>query len=145
MVVALTRPVVTRDARDPQVLQFEFDRSTVHAHIRHRPTRPDELGGHLEGQRNAHRLDRDVHAESVGHGQHLVFPFDGAAVDSVGGAEILGVLDAVVVQVDRDDAGRAVQPGGHHRRQAHRAGADDDGDDVARLDAAVALDSKCDW
>jgi hypothetical protein len=30
-----------------------------------------------------------------------------------------------------------VEPGGHHRRQTHRSGADD-GDDIAGLDAAVA-------
>src|SRR5580704_13751394 len=126
-----------RDVLDPQILEFEFHRLAVHADIRHGPAGPDELGGHLEGRGHAHGLDRDVHAQAVGHGQHLVPPARIAAVDAVGGAEAPGLLDPVVIEVYGDDARGAVEPGGHHRRQAHRPGTDD-GDDVAGLDAAVA-------
>ena len=60
-----------------------------------------------------------------------------AAVHRVGGTEGLGLLEPVVVEVQGDDPGGAVQARGHHRREPDRSGADD-GDHVAGLDPAVA-------
>ena len=47
------------------------------------------------------------------------------AVDGRGGAEALGDLKAVVVQIDHDDLGRRIELRGQQRRQADRPGADD--------------------
>ena len=52
------------------------------------------------------------------------------------GAELLGRLEAAVVEVDGDDVAGAEQPGAHDRRQTDRPGSHD-GDDVAGLDRAV--------
>ena len=52
------------------------------------------------------------------------------------GADLLGEVQPVLVQVDGDDLGRAVETGGGDDGEADRAGADD-GDGVAGLDLAV--------
>ena len=52
------------------------------------------------------------------------------------GADLLGEVEPALVQVDRDDLRCAVERGGRHHGQAHRARADH-GDRVARLDPAV--------
>jgi hypothetical protein len=52
------------------------------------------------------------------------------------GAELLGGIEPAVGEIDRDDVGRAEEPGAHRRRQADGSGADD-GDHVARFHPAV--------
>jgi hypothetical protein len=57
-----------------------------------------------------------MYTQPVGHGHDLLLPALGGAVHAVGGTELLGQGEAVVVQVDGDDPGRAVQARGHHHR-----------------------------
>ena len=89
-----------------------------------------------EGRRHADRLHRHVDAVAVGEGEHLLLPVGRAGVDAVRGADLLGEVQPVLVQVDGDDLGRSVETGGRDDGQAHRARSDD-GDGVARLDLAV--------
>src|SRR5450759_3761999 len=66
-------------------------------------------------------------------GHQVFLPVGVAAVDRVGGAKVQGLAKSVRVEVDGDDARRAVEVGGHHRRKAHRSSANDS-HDVTWLD-----------
>ena len=112
------------------------DRLAVHADVRHVAARAHQFGAHVEGRGHADGLDRDVDAVAVGQREHLLLPVGGSGVDAVRGADLLGHVQPVLVEVDRDDLGRAVQTGGGDDGEADRAGADD-GDGVAGLDPAV--------
>ena len=85
----------------------------------------------LERLGDAHGLDRDVGAESVGElATRPPRVLDAELLHRDVGAEPLGGLEPGVGQVDRHDVARAEQLGAHDRRQPDRTGTDHR-DDVA--------------
>ena len=134
--VAVDQAHGDRDVVNPEVLQLEVDRCSVHPDVGHAPARADDLGAHLERLRDADRFDGDVHAPAVGQRHDLLLPVGVAGVDAVRGAELLRLLDPVGVQVDRDDPGRPVEAGGRDHGESDRTGTDH-GDHVPGLHLPV--------
>ena len=115
---------------------MEIDLGAVHANIGDRAAgRNDPLAEH-EGGRDAHGLDRGIHAAAVGQLHHGGGGIAGGAVDHIGGAEAPRDLEPVAVEIDDDQLRRGVELGRQQRGQADRAGADD-GDRAAGLNLAV--------
>src|ERR1700682_2592216 len=119
------------DVLDPELLQVKGSRLAVNAHVGEGPSGSDQLCGELEGGRDSHRLDGDGGSEAA---RQLENPLDrilSAVVDGDVSAELLGLRQASVVEVDHDDPSWCVQLRGHDRGQANRACAHD-GYGVAR-------------
>ena len=130
------QPHADVDVLDPQLLQVQLHRSAMHAHVRDVAAGAHELGAHVERGSESDRLDRDIDAVAVGQREHLLLPVSSPGVDPVGGANRLGDLEPVVVQVDGDDLCRAVERGGGDDGETDRTGTDD-GDRVAGLHPPV--------
>ena len=115
---------------------MQRDALAVHADIRDPTARPDQLGAELERLGHADRLDRDVRAQAASQLHHLRDGIFVTVVDCHVGPELERLLEASVVEVDRDDPTRRVQLGRHDRREPDRARSDDC-DRVSGLDAPV--------
>src|SRR6185312_9328710 len=114
-----------RDVPGPLLFQVQHGRLAVHADVRDPAARPDQLHRQFEGGGGADRLDGHVRAEPPGEvlddGRRVLR----AVVDGHVGAELPGLLESSVGQVDGDDVARAEQPRARDRGQADRPGAHD--------------------
>ena len=108
----------------------------VHADVRDRAARADDLGAELERLRHADRLDRHVDAEPVRELEHARERILRAGIDRHVRAEGLGLRAARRGEIDRDDPAGRVELRRHDRGKPDRAGADDR-DRVAGCDPAV--------
>ena len=90
-----------------------------------------QLGAHVERRGHSDGFDRDIDAVAVSQGEDLLPPVRRSGVHGMRGAQLLGDVQPVLIEVDRDDLGRTVEAGGGDDGQTHRAGADDR-DGVAR-------------
>ena len=100
---------------------MQIDLDPVHADIGDGAARRDDVLAELEGRRNADRLDGGVDAAVAGHLHDLLDGLAVVAVDGRGGAEALGDLKPVVVEIDHDDLGRRVELRRQQRRESDRA------------------------
>ena len=97
----------------------------MHADIGDGAARRDELLAQFEGDRDAHRLDGGIDAALAGQLHDRLQGLAVGAVDGRRGAEALGHLKPIVVEIDHDDLGRRVELGGEEGCEPDRARADD--------------------
>ena len=143
--VAVDQAHVDVHVRNPHGVQRQLNGLTVHAGVRDVAVGANNLGAGLEGLRNAHGLDSDVYAQAVGgEGLNLLDEVRVGRVDLIGGTQLQGLVHAVLVEVDGDDAAGTAEVSGHNRAQAHRARTNH-GDGIAGLGVAVENTHSIRW
>src|SRR6266542_2601290 len=98
---------------------------SVHAHVGHAATGADQLRAELERGGDADRLDGDVHSQAARELLDCCDRVFAAVVDRRVRAERARLRETSEIEVDRDDATRREQLGGHDRGEVDRARADD--------------------
>src|ERR1700689_4852247 len=87
----------------PQAFQVESHFLSMHPDIGDVAAGRDDFFTHLEGGRNAHRLDGGVDTAIAGHLHDRLHGLAIGTVDASGGAEVLCHFKTIVVEIDHDD------------------------------------------